>query len=190
MLIIGDVHGKIKKYQWLLDYHQPQHSIQVGDFGFKWEHDWHLKNVDSSKHKIVFGNHDYYPYIDKPHSLGNCSYWNEVFTIRGAHSIDQHMRTEGKDWFRNEELNNFEQLNVLDNYVNTKPDVVVSHDAPKSVVNHMFGYETSSTRNLLEHMFQEHRPKLWIFGHFHESKTATILGTRFECLKKLQTFKI
>ena len=44
LLIIGDVHGKVNEYYKLLQKHKGV-SIQVGDFGFKKEHKWHLNLI-------------------------------------------------------------------------------------------------------------------------------------------------
>ena len=190
LTIIGDVHGKIQQYKAIAD--QCESSICVGDFGFKKEWDWLEHNVDDMKHHIIMGNHDYYPYVtNSPYSLMDASYTDEIFTVRGANSIDKHLRTEGLDWFANEELTYREGLEVFDKYCDLKPKIVISHDCPQSVMTSLFGYsEKSNTRNLLEAMFEAHKPDLWIFGHHHRSKDITIFGTRFICLNELETFEI
>lgn len=197
MIIIGDIHCKVDQYFQLIK--NEQSSLQVGDFGFKEEHDWHLENV-SNHHRVNFGNHDYYPYLNKPHSCGNFSYDGTIFTIRGAHSIDRHKRLESVDWFENEELNAVEQLEVLDAYLLHKPEIVIAHDAPMFVTTELFGFPKpmdidylkykSQTRALLEHLVKEHPPKIFIFGHFHKSKDEVIEGTRYICLKELETFNL
>lgn len=69
LLVIGDVHGKINEYWKLINKYNID-SIQLGDFGFKRHHNWHLENVDSSKHKINFGNHvDLMIYKSSPASV-------------------------------------------------------------------------------------------------------------------------
>jgi Icc-related predicted phosphoesterase len=42
----------------------------------------------------------------------------------------------------------------------------------------------------LHMMFQEHQPKLWVFGHHHQSKDVQINGTRFVCLNELETMTL
>lgn len=55
----------------------------------------------------------------------------------------------------------------------------------------LFPYtDKSITRNLLQSMFEEHQPKLWLFGHHHRSKRKEINGTEFICVKELQTHRI
>jgi len=187
--IIGDVHGKIYEYKKIIN--NSKFTIQVGDFGFKEEHQWHLMNVDSSKHKINFGNHDDYSFLHEKHSLSNYSIDknNNLMTIRGAFSIDRRYRIEGRDWWANEELNYNEMLEVVDIYAKEKPKIVVSHDCPQIIRQHLFGVtEKSITSNGLQTMFETHQPDIWLFGHHHRSKNVNINGTQFICLNELETY--
>ncbi len=130
---------------------------------------------------------------DKSRSLGNYSHFPEgnIFTVRGAFSIDRIYRVAGIDWFENEELTYQEGLECFDEYVQIKPEIVISHDCPESIRQTFFGiFEKSNTSNLLQAMFREHRPKLWIFGHHHKHRDSNIFGTRFICLEELKTFEI
>ena len=63
LLIIGDVHGKFGQYEDIIENYSGR-SIQVGDFGFKLPHEWHLENVNPFMHKINFGNHDDYSFLN------------------------------------------------------------------------------------------------------------------------------
>ncbi len=190
LLIIGDVHGKIDPYYKLLQKWKGN-SIQVGDFGFKKQHEWHLKNIDNTKHKINFGNHDDPTYLDKPHSLGNWSYSDGIMTVRGAWSIDKAFRTENIDWWANEELNYEEMQAAIDAYIKNKPRVMITHDAPHDARVELFGcHEKSITSNGLQAMFEAHQPELFIFGHWHDSRNEVINGTRFICLAELETFQL
>lgn len=191
---IGDVHGKVERYKEIID--NCDYSICVGDFGFKKQWEWLQNNPTSQSngpHYIVPGNHDYIPKINKHPYTGNHDEIEhyKIFVVRGADSIDKHLRTEGVDWFADEELNYQEQLEAFDAYCQCKPRIVVSHDCPQSVMQTLFGYpEKSQTRNMLQAMFNEHKPELWVFGHFHQSKDVNILGTRFVCLNELETLTI
>jgi predicted phosphodiesterase len=191
-IIIGDVHGKIDQYRKILKKHKSFSSIQVGDFGFQKEHDWHMKNINGNQHKINFGNHDYYPYLFEKHSLENYSLINnEIMTIRGAFSIDKVYRTEGLDWFANEELNYGDMQAAIDFYEINKPRIVISHDCPHNIRNLLFGIEAKSiTTNGLQIMLEIHKPDLWIFGHHHISVNEMIGGTRFRCLAELETMEL
>lgn len=191
LTFIGDVHGKVNEYKQITD--NCDCSICVGDFGFKKQWEWLQTNPTNYPHYIVPGNHDYIPKIHKYPYTGNYDEIEhyKIFMVRGADSIDKHLRTEGLDWFADEELNYKEQLEAFDFYCKCKPRIVVSHDCPQSVMQSLFGYpEKSQTRNMLEAMFNEHKPELWVFGHFHQSKDVNILGTRFVCLDELETLTI
>jgi predicted phosphodiesterase len=192
MLIIGDVHGKVDKYWKILQKHKGE-SIQAGDFGFKKEHEWHLKNIDNSRSKICFGNHDDYTYLNKPHSCGNYSYRDELglMTVRGAYSIDRAIRTEGRDWWREEEMTYKAMLEIYDFYAKTLPNIVISHDCPNIARIELFDcFDKSSTSNLLQSLYNAHEPSLWVFGHWHKSVDKVIGKTRFVCLNELETFLI
>jgi predicted phosphodiesterase len=189
LLVIGDVHGKINDY-WKLVNFRKGCSIQVGDFGFKKQHDWFLKNIDYTQNQINFGNHDDYSFLYEPHSLSNWSYAYEskVMTVRGACSIDKAYRTENLDWWANEELNYEEMQNAIDFYNFNKPKIMITHDCPDYVRRYLFGVRDKSiTSNGLQVMFENHQPDIWIFGHHHRSKNEVINGTRFICLAELQT---
>lgn len=113
------------------------------------------------------------------------------FVINGALSIDQHSRVEGVDWWSDEELS-IQELNVLvDSFAENKPKFVISHDCPQVIAEkHLFSKITgemqypSRTRQAMDAMLNCHKPDLWIFGHWHESRDKVIDGTRFICVAK------
>jgi len=82
-------------------------------------------------------------------------------------------------------------------YQKMKPDVMITHECPRSISKHvgdnkileMFGYNpdrfTTKTSELLEMMFQSHQPKVHFFGHYHNNWGAEINGTQFRCLDEL-----
>jgi len=188
--IIGDVHGKFKQYRKLT--RGIEASLQVGDFGFRGEHMRHLKYRNSERHKILFGNHDDYAFLNHPHSLGNHGMWNGIFTIRGAYSIDQWHRTEGLSWWREEQLTYAEMLKALDDYIEAKPKIVVTHDCPEFLYPFM-GYlpeKRNHTSQFLSNVHEAHQPDLWVYGHHHKSDTKFFKGTKFVCLAELEYLDI
>ncbi len=190
ILIIGDVHGKVDEYYDLIK-DRKDSSIQVGDFGFKKEHDWFIKTIDTSKHKINFGNHDYHPYKTKFHSTGLFSLKDDIMTISGAFSIDSGARREGVDWFRDEELNYAAMQKAIDTYIKYKPKFVISHDCPQEIMEQLFNiYDRSITTMGMQTMFDAHQPEKWIFGHYHQSKKKRIGGTFFRCLDEMETYEL
>lgn len=192
LLLIGDVHGNVNSYWKILQKHKKK-SIQLGDFGFKWEHQWHLNTLYSDLHKVCFGNHDDPSFLKSPHSLGDYSFLEEysLMSIRGAFSIDKVVRTEGKDWWPNEEMNYEEMSNCVDFFIKKKPKIVVSHDCPNHVREEFFFIKDKSlTTNAMQLMLEFHKPDLWVFGHHHKYHSKTINGTKFICLPELGTLLI
>ena len=191
LALIGDVHGKLEQY---LDITKKcPKTIQLGDFGFSKQHLWHIANVNPDNHKICFGNHDDTTFLDSKHSLGNFSYIKDydIFSIRGAFTIDGYRRTLGISIFDNEQLSYVQMLDCISLYESIKPKIVISHDAPQFIRSDVFDiYESSSTSKFLEQLFEIHRPEMWIFGHHHKRIDVNVLGTRFICLEELGIFEL
>lgn len=194
LAIIGDVHGKVSEYLEIIKRYT--HSIQLGDFSIK-RSDYIIQEMNgfSKNHKILQGNHDYYPIEGLKSVLEDYNSLElggkQIFYVRGASSIDRHMRTEGVDWFREEELTYLQGRDCLGAYEKAKPSIVVSHDCPQFVAQTLFGIsESSFTRILLQQLFYIHKPKLWVFGHHHKSKDLNLQNCRFVCLNELEIFEL
>lgn len=196
MKVIGDVHGNHADYLDILD--KSDFTVQVGDFGLCW--DVLSKNsVDPSHHKIIGGNHDNYTTASSfPHYMGDYGVAQhggiEFFYIRGERSVDAHLRIEGKTWWREEELDIPAGYNAITAYEEARPEIVISHGCPASIVpffmtNNM-KVTPSRTSQLLDAMLQIHKPKLWIFGHHHNSQTLKEGTCTFRCLDELETMDI
>jgi Icc-related predicted phosphoesterase len=189
-LIVGDVRARMSDFEQLCQRNPGRDIIQVGDFGFQRQHDWLI--VQPYSVKVNFGNHDYLPYVNYPHSLGNFAQPAAgLFTVRGAVSIDRMHRTEGFDWFADEELTSAEGQAVLEAYELTKPEIVISHDAPQLVRERAFRItESSNTSQLLQALLQIHQPRLWVHGHHHLSRTTELNGTKFVSLAELEVYSL
>lgn len=190
ILFIGDVHDKIERYKKLIDFYPDIPSIQVGDFGFEESHRWHMANVNPGQHKVLFGNHDYYPLLAAPHSLGDFGVTPDgIYFVRGAYSVDRAERYggEGVDFFEEEQLSYERISEAVADFEKSHPEVVVTHECPETVRRIAFRiYNQSLTSNALEQMWRAHKPKLWIFGHHHRSLDKMFDGTRFICLAELE----
>lgn len=210
VLLIGDVHRKWQEYTDLLEHHQPERSIQLGDFGWGFEDQFSgdmqdkvekleaaMTNCGGGDNKYIRGNHDN-PWECENHKfcIPDASYDEEtgIFYLGGALSIDKHLRTPGVDWWEDEELNFDRLFAAVDLYEKVKPRIVLTHDCPEDVVHKLFHfYKTdfpSRTRQALGSMWSLHKPELWVFGHWHSHRAVTIEGTHFVCLGELQTMWI
>jgi hypothetical protein len=196
--LIGDMHGDMAVLQMIQNsIPKNERSIQLGDMGFGWERIPEF----AERHTFIRGNHDD-PAEARAHKnyLGDFGYLPEdnLFFISGAASIDRKYRTEGKSWWRDEQLS-FSKLNAAyDLYVAAKPEIVVSHECPVSANKALLdglikgpdgGYyaakatlKETRTCQAMEAMFKAHQPRLWVFGHYHIDKTVTIRNTAFQCV--------
>ncbi len=188
--IIGDVHGKHGQYHLLI--RKAKFTLQIGDFGFDYET---LSSVDPKRHRVIGGNHDNYDKVGQcPNFLGdygihNIPEFGDIFFVRGALSVDRHIRTESLDWWPEEELSIANCYAAIALYSKVKPEFVVTHTCPITIVPHVMASSyviPSRTGQLLEEMFAIHQPKRWVFGHYHRSWSKTIDGTSFTCLNELE----
>ena len=215
--IVGDVHGKFQEYIALTK--ECDYSIQVGDMGFDYSE---LRAVNEDNHKFIGGNHDNYDkYYASPYVMQSTKTTGEskdygvathgglyFFFLRGGFSIDWRQRQKSflmggaKTYWDNEELSMEEMEMALWLYQKMKPDVLITHECPRSISKHvgdnkileMFGYNpdrfTTKTSELLEMMFQYHQPKQWYFGHYHNDWYDEINGTQFRCINELSYVKL
>ena len=105
----------------------------------------------------------------------------------GANSIDLWHRKEGISWWREEEITD----NDINNFIaaaskdNNKIDIILSHDAPASMMPTVKLYsginngDISNSQKQLEKIKQLVKFKKWYFGHWHIDKVIT---NEFECL--------
>jgi hypothetical protein len=70
----------------------------------------------------------------------------------------------------------------------------VTHDAPVSVVENIHTshhrFDSSFTQRYLQNMFEQHQPRLWVFGHHHVSWHMEMNGTTFRCLNELEIMEL
>lgn len=209
MRFIGDVHGKYGPYSRLLK-ESPSPTIQVGDMGVGFLHLWKFDaNTGKPKpernppydemvaggHRFIRGNHDN-PAACRRHTqcIADGAIENGMMFIGGGFSIDRVLRQEGYSWWADEELSAEAFVEIIDKYMMAKPHTMVTHDCPHSAsaaLMEQFGMRPlekfpSRTAFALETMLRMHRPKLWVFGHWHVSFDQTIEGTRFVCLNELE----
>jgi Icc-related predicted phosphoesterase len=131
--------------------------------------------------------------VNSPHSMGHFQFIPELrmMTIRGARSIDQSQRTEGVDWFRDEELSMQQCEAVLTMVDEYKPKIILSHDCPTEIGVLITGENKKSrTDQMLQACFDRHQPELWIHGHFHVHHEAQMKGTKFLGLGELEIVEI
>lgn len=111
-----------------------------------------------------------------------------VLFVGGAKSVDWRDREEGIDWFR-------EEILVPDDLPDSLPgaDIVVSHTAPNLFPlqrgdHRDLRWDSSPdpSRQVLDWVFKEVRPRLWFCGHFHKQRSGELDGTRWMALGAAQ----
>ena len=201
MFLVGDCHGlfvELRELHEKLD-HQP--TVILGDIGFGFGKDNlfpHHENL-----KALRGNHDS-PVVcsNIPCCLGDYGYQDiggfKLFFLSGAWSIDYYSCTEGVDWWSDEELDYESFRSASDLYCKHKPELVITHACPYSVVDKALGDQRgwggdiirTRTNSALQYMFEIHQPKLWVFAHYHHSVQFEYNGTKFVCLNELEVYEI
>lgn len=202
MTFIGDLHGKYRQYERIIS--TCRNSIQVGDMGvgfFYGSLEWpraapnpSYDKMINGDHRFIRGNHDN-PSVCRRHSqwIPDGHVEGDMMFVGGGLSIDRSQRTEGLDWWPDEELSTPELHTIVDLYIKTKPRIMVTHECPESVADIMMAISgrrkldfPSRTRQALQSMFEIHQPDRWIYGHWHVSFDQVIEGTRFVCLNELE----
>lgn len=201
---IGDIHGNLNDYEYVIGKGSPSETVQVGDFGYGWFNDyrkdkiagWHSNEL-LGKHRFIRGNHD------SPIECASAPGWIEdghfdkersIMYVGGAWSIDWMQRTAGVSWWPDEELSPQAFEAVYEDYVKNKPRIMVTHDAPNDCIlasfefpNFFGAFRETRTSSALQAMLDAHRPELWIYGHWHIHRDIRLDGTRFICLEELQS---
>jgi hypothetical protein len=192
LYLIGDIHGRVEDYMQAVHVRNLnlQPSLQVGDLDISYYQ--FLRKVDAQNHRVLPGNHDHYGHVQKwPHFLGD---WGrlehggyDLWYVRGAYSIDRDWRTEGRNWWAEEELTYGQGRSMLNDYELARPSIVVSHCAPTEIARlicwRLHGhFGNSRTEELLQQAFDIHHPRTWFFGHYHTPFTCTASGCTFRAL--------
>lgn len=207
MRFIGDVHGKFVEYERLIT--GVPRSVQLGDMGIgsctvnphgfvERPNPPYGAMTRRGDHRFIRGNHD------DPAECRRQPLWipdghveADMFFCGGALSANLKNRTEGLNWWPDEELSASQLAAIAEKYLDTRPLLMVTHDCPHSVAEAMLRHENidksvapSRTRQAFDSMWNACKPDTWIFGHWHLSFDKVISGTRFICLNELETIDL
>jgi predicted phosphodiesterase len=206
MRIIGDIHGDYLRYQRIVSEYQGP-TIQVGDFGLGFPRRQARDETimrwmqDNPQHRFIRGNHD------NPATCQTAPGWiadgtveGDIMYLGGAWSIDNpcappgwYRRTPQYDWWPDEECSDAQFEMLLDIYKNAKPRIFITHDCPATISYAMF-WKTGTLRgpvypnrtsHWLDRFFETHQPDVWLFGHWHYTRSLSYSGTQFSCIGEL-----
>ena len=106
--------------------------------------------------------------------------------IGGAYSIDQCMRKEGVDWFREETISYTDFERAMDH---ERVDIVVSHTCPKYFIPNLLKGNKAKVNDpsidALNGIFDHYKPSQWFFGHWHFFTEGYYKGCEWTALNYL-----
>lgn len=180
--IVGDIHADWASLNHMINRAKPEIILQVGDFGY-WPDSYPLSNIKLGNCEIYFadGNHEHHDRLDDIRKSNNfvvhpgITYMprgsimylpngSKCLFIGGAVSIDQHMRKEFINWFRQETISEIDIQNLPDV---DDIDIVISHTAPLEFDMKESIVFPDPSRKALSYVLDRYRPKLWFSGHYH-----------------------
>jgi len=201
ILVTGDIHNEFGRLNEVISKKQPDLVICCGDFGYWPNVPWGapLSNIKKqTAEKILWcdGNHeDHWSLRDREtdelapgviYMPRGSTYTLEdgrtIMFMGGGYSIDKDMRRFGVDWFPEETISSNDMMNLPD----VKVDIFITHTCPVELVLDLLphypekGYEPSN--QALSDLWDIYKPKLWIFGHWHQYKEGVMFGTKWYAL--------
>lgn len=172
--------------------------IICGDFGGVWcgdnEELYWRKWLEKKNFTTLFvdGNHENFDLLNefpvvsffggKAHKISDKIYHlmrgelyeiegKKFFTFGGASSHDKDVRTEGKNWWKEELPSENEIENALQNLeaVSWSVDFVITHSAPTKIQREFApDYEENVLTDFLQSVKEKLSYEKWFFGHYHK----------------------
>jgi predicted phosphodiesterase len=169
-VVLGDVHGNLRRCDDVARRNSDKLVIQIGDLGVGF---MPINLFDKLPRNFRFfcGNHDCRTLAHKLKAhLGDFGEFHDVFYISGADSIDRGLRTEGIDWWPDEELTYAQGQKAIEQWAASKAKILLSHDLPQSLAeSHYLIYDRSRTRTILQAAIEARKPEMVVYGHHHKS---------------------
>ena len=193
MLIVGDTHGDTGNLIALLDYcwdNGHTNIVQLGDWGYIFPSSFRQSDVSLLLQNrgihmyFIDGNHDHHPFLRLlPNKKDNvapgitylprgtyCTIESTMFaSLGGAASIDYASRIEGKDYWKDLECVNQNDVDRLD----SAADVLLIHDSPDympefpPVDDTTFNLRVDNNKHLINQAIDIVKPELILHGHMH-----------------------
>lgn len=185
IIILSDVHGNLVHCRNVCEQNPNTLVIQLGDLGVGFVPNEVIEDLPSNFFFFP-GNHDN---RSLAMSLNKCmghfgSYFSDrIFIVSGADSKDKAIRTEGINWWPDEELTYEQGQRCINEWAGSKAEVIISHDCPQLIAEGYFLiYDKSRTRQILDSMIHVRRPKLVVFGHHHRPFRITSQDGKTTCI--------
>lgn len=199
LIILGDVHGNILRCQDVALKNPNASIIQLGDLGVGFIPREIIERLPDN-FSFFPGNHDNRKLaITMRNCLGHYGHFlnrrgcgiGDIFFVSGADSKDKAVRTEGINWWPDEELTYSQGQNCIDDWAGSEAEVIISHDCPQVIAeNYFLIYDRSRTRQILNTMIETRKPKLVVFGHHHRAFHVVHNGIEYYGLKIDETLNL
>ena len=204
--VSGDKHGNLKEiYDWAdrmnFECNEEIGVIILGDAGILWRDDWKDAAEAIAYHEsrynfhiyFIDGNHENFNiiktfnkfgitnisphihYIPRGYRLQTES-GNRILCIGGADSVDRHLRTQGYDWWPDEQIikEDIEMIDFDDDYA-----YVLSHCCPRTIFERYNLFLSNPnikdpkehpSEDMLDYILEQIwvPEKHWYFGHYHQ----------------------
>ncbi len=201
IMITGDVHMEFDRINTLINKKKPDMIICCGDFGYWPKVSWgiplsSIKLQGTEKLLWCDGNHeDHWSLRDREtdelapsiiYMPRGSTYTLEdgrtIMFMGGGYSIDKDLRTIGVDWFPEEVITQSDLYDLPD----VKVDIFITHTCPVELVHDMMkrypGKSFEPSNEALSELWKMYKPDLWFFGHWHQYKEGTMMGTKWHAL--------
>ena len=197
IIVLSDVHGNILRCQDIALRNPDVPIIQLGDLGVGWVPSEIIENLPPN-FRFFPGNHDNRSRaVTLWNCLGHFGAWGSIydgqgfFFVSGADSKDKAVRTEGVNWWPDEELTYEQGQKCIDEWASCKAEVIISHDLPQRIAEAFYLiYDRSRTRQILDAMIDARPPKLVVFGHHHRPFHQFHKGIEYRGLKIDETITL
>jgi Icc-related predicted phosphoesterase len=198
IIVMGDIHGKFELLNEFISKEQPNIILQAGDNAYYWGKD-NTERIKPQNTKIYMipGNHENWDMFEERigrHGKDPIEIEKNIFMcpigstleinnqiilfIGGADSVDKSYRLPKISWWEQEILT-FKDYEYIEQNVK-KADIVISHTCPTyfNVGMHYYDKLNDPSRRILNLVCQKYEPKIWMFGHWHESLQGTYKETK------------
>lgn len=203
-IYIGDVHREFEKLKRICRFWQNHTIIGIGDVGLMLGTDDTL--VFPSNFRFFRGNHDN-PQICRNHPQYMVDYGimdgdKSTFYVAGGFSVDANKRVPGVDWWADEQLSREDMEMALQEYSETKPELLVCHEAPYFAHKHLTEkvceknpylmryscFDGNATAYLIEEMVKIHKPDEIVCGHWHISLDFVANDVKIRVLNRMELY--
>lgn len=208
--VFGDWHGNIGYAKAILNHvntnDKPDIYIHLGDFNFYGDEKGlnfleAVNNILVEQNRVMWvvdGNHEDFDWLlsipinddGRRQVMSNIYHlprgfnwtWNNknFVALGGAASVDKKHRTEGVDWFSQENITEKDVDKALDN---ENIDVMFTHESPLNLSNYVIDDEevckwSNHNRDCISRVTAALKPKLLVHGHHHRAYVDSFLDTQ------------